>query len=614
MSLASRFLVTLLLTAVLPFVVFGYFAIRGMRQLVDSQVVSVFLPQVAADHARRIENRLDQIAQACAVVREMARHAVQDPDRVRSFEEQVELVTGLLDNYLDLLLLADENGNVVSHQFGRLLDPTTAEQREALIPASVADTQWFVRAREHGGSSFWLPWGMSPYMHRGLDHRSFDPADYHLGYVLDVPRPSGPPAVLLALIRWPEVQRILDGARDLLARSAGFPSSEVFLVDEDGRVLAHTDRLRYGEPLAPEALLRGVQGSSGDRTSFVDGLGRPCLAGSSAVGGDPSRGWRLGLAIPEEELFGTVARFERVLGLGVLVTMIVLVAWSLVASRAIVKPVRRLSEATARIARGDLEVHVPAAGGPELAELGRAFNGMAQELAIGRERLKHAERQAAWAEMARQVAHEIKNPLTPMRMSAQVLARARADGDGRALEIADRLARTVLEQTAALDRIASDFRQLAGSPRRQTEVVEIDAFLAEVVAHGQSLFAEGGLDLEFAPSAPGCRVEIDRRDLARVFVNLFQNAHQAAAGGIRVRVASSRSREHVVVVVEDDGPGIADEARNRLFEPYFTTKSSGTGLGLAICRRIVENHGGTISLTESRPGRTAFSIELPVIC
>ena len=612
MSLASRFLLTLLVTAVLPFLIFGWFAIRGMRQLVDSQVVAVFLPQLAADHAQRIDNRLEQIRQACEVVREYARNAVTTAEDARAFAEQVDFVTGLLDNYLDLLLLADSDGRVVSHSFGRLLDPTTRGQREALIPARVDETAWFQRAQAQGGSSFWLPWGRSPYMHRGMSHRSLDPADYHLGFVLDVPRPNGPPAVLLALIRWPEVQQILDDAREVLTRRAGFASAAVFLVDPTGKVVAHTDRTRYGQLLEPQALRQGVLAAS-ERTAFVDAKGQPCLAGAARVGGEPNRQWQLGLHMPESELFGTAERFERVLGIGIFVTMVVLVAWSLVASRAIVRPVRRLSAATARIAAGDLSVRVPARGGHELGELGEAFNGMAAELAAGRERLKHAERQAAWAEMARQVAHEIKNPLTPMRMSAQLLMRARAEGDARAQEIAERLARTVLEQTAALDRIASDFRQFAGAPQRQVEELALDVFLVEVVREVQALFADGRLALELQAGAGDVRVAIDRRELSRVFINLLQNAVQAAPQGVRVRMASAHRDGFAEVEVEDDGPGIDPEALARLFEPYFTTKSSGTGLGLAICQRIVESHGGGIRLLASAPGRTVFVIDLPVV-
>ena len=289
----------------------------------------------------------------------------------------------------------------------------------------------------------------------------------------------------------------------------------------------------------------------------------------------------------------------------------VLGVWSLVASRAITAPVQLLGAATRRIARGDLAVSVPPRGGPELGELASAFNQMASELATGRERLAAAERDQAWAEMARQVAHEVKNPLQPMRMAAQLLQRARAEKDARADVVAERLARTVLEQTDALDRIATDFRAFAGIAPAQKNVVRADDWLFELRDQCAGLFAGKAVDLSVMAVAGDARVAIDGKAMARVFVNLVQNAHEAAPGGVKVRITSAREHGKVVITVADDGPGVPDAVRSRLFEPYFTTKSSGTGLGLAICRRLVEAHGGTIRLVRSRPGETVFAIELP---
>jgi signal transduction histidine kinase len=448
-------------------------------------------------------------------------------------------------------------------------------------------------------------------MHQLPARRSFDPADYHLTLVLDVPQPTGPSGVLLALVRWQEVQRILDGARDVLA-AAGYASAEVALVDSDGRVHGCTDRSHYGDELAPANLRDGVLGAAAGTVAFIDGSGSPRLCGFARCGADAGQRWSLYLHMPSSELFAASDAFGRVLAATLVVTLLVLTLWSLIASAAIVRPVRALVDATAALARGELETRVPVRGGRELAELGAAFNAMAGELASGRERLKAVERQAAWAEMARQVAHEIKNPLTPMRMAAQLLVRARKDGDPRADSIAERLASTVLQQTEALDRIASDFRQFAGAPSQQLEELALDELLAAVQASSAPLFDGGRLQLELQCGAAGVRVRVDSKELARVFLNLLQNAAQAAPAGVRVQLRSRRDGDLAVVEVVDDGPGVPDAVRPRLFEPYFTTKSSGTGLGLAICRRLLEAHGGSIRLQESAPGRTVFRIELPL--
>jgi signal transduction histidine kinase len=610
-SLASRFLVTLVVSAILPLLLYGWFSLRGMREQIDEQVVRVFLPQLAADHAQKIEAHLGTIDQACAIVREIARRALDNDAEMAAFEEQIELVPDLLDNHLDLLLLAGADGRVVYWQDGQRLDPNTHQRRAASIPASVADAGWFQRAQQQRGLQF-LPWGRSPFLHPGLDHRSMDPAAHHLGIVLDVPRPAGPPGVLFALLRWAEVQRILDDARDVLAERARLPSAEVFLVGRDGTVQAHTDRSRYGVPLEPAALAQQVgPASEGGRTAFVDGRGERWRAGFSPCGQGVSRSFVLGVAVPERELFAATDGFERVLVISIALSIFVLVLWSLIASRAIVAPVRNLVEATRRIAGGDLAVSVPARGGPELGELASAFNQMATDLAHGRARLAAAERDQAWAEMARQVAHEVKNPLQPMRMAAQLLQRARAEQDARAETIADRLARTVLEQTQELDRIATDFRAFAGvAPAARTEV-RLDDWLGELRQQCAGLFAGRHLALHLEAAAGECRVAIDRQALGRVFVNLLQNACDAATGAADVTIRSAVVGGRASIGVTDRGPGIPEGLRAHLFEPYFTTKTSGTGLGLAICRRLVEAHGGTIRLVQSGPGHTEFEIALP---
>lgn len=602
---------TLVVSAVLPLLLYGWFSLRAMREQIDEQVVRVFLPQLAADHAQKIEAHLDRMDQSCALVREIARRALASRSEMAAFARQIELVPDLLDNYLDLLMLADPDGRVVYWEDGQRLDPDSHCRRAALIPESVADAAWFRRARERRGKVH-VSWGRSPYLHRGLDFRSMDPASYHLGLALDVPRPEGPPGVLFALLRWAEVQQILDEARNVLASTAGLPSAEVMLVGRNGVVRGHTDRARYGLPLEPAGLAAELQAAERlGRTSFVDEGSRPWRAGFAPAGQSPERSFVLGVAVPEAELFAESDRFEQVLLMAIAVTIGVLVFWSLVASRAIVAPVRALVGATRRIAGGDLAVSVPARGGPELGELATAFNQMATELVAGRESLAAAEREQAWAEMARQVAHEIKNPLQPMRLAAQMLQRARADGDPRAEKIAERLARTVLEQTDELDRIAGDFRAFGGVAKAALTPVVLDDWLTGLRARCAGLFAGRPLDLALETGAPGVRTAIDGNALARVFVNLLQNAIEASPGGVRVRIRSSVVPGGAVVQVIDDGPGVAAEVRERLFDPYFTTKSSGTGLGLAICRRLVEAIGGSIRLVESAPGHTEFEIQLP---
>ncbi len=341
------------------------------------------------------------------------------------------------------------------------------------------------------------------------------------------------------------------------------------------------------------------------------------LAGVAHVGtNDSALDWSCAVDAPESELFATVRDFDRLLLIVGGIIVVALVLWALLASNAILRPVRWLAAATERVARGDLSARVPVRGRDELAQLGRAFNEMAADLDASQRRLRTAEREAAWAEMARQVAHEIKNPLTPMRVCAQMVQRAQRSSDPRLAELVERLAKTVVAQTEQLARIASDFRQFAGRPELRLEGVAADRLIDDVAEDFAGVLAAGEPQLVLTQAAPGVRIRADRSDLRRVFLNLIQNALAAVGTAGRIEVSSEPAPEGGALFrVKDDGPGVPADVVGRLFEPYFTTRSSGTGLGLAICRRIVEAHGvrsawlpasraEPSSCSRSRPRRT----------
>ena len=173
-----------------------------------------------------------------------------------------------------------------------------------------------------------------------------------------------------------------------------------------------------------------------------------------------------------------------------------------------------------------------------------------------------------------------------------------------------RLAKSVIEQTDALTRIASEFRHFAGPVARNVQTLEGDQLLLAIEALLRAMAEQRGITFEVRPSAPNATVAVDRQELERVLNNLLLNAFEASAQ--RVTLASRLADKKLWFTVTDDGPGVPDEVRQKLFVPNFTTKSSGTGLGLALCRRIVQAHGGSIALTSSEPGCTVFSVELPL--
>ncbi len=602
-------MLTLLLSAALPIVLFGWFGMAGMRDRLEAKVADVYLPEAAAGAAGRIAAWLELVQQRCAVLQTAARQALDEPQRMAAFQELVEFTPGINADF-DLVLLADAEGRVVATHASPRLDAETRAFRAALMPESVASTSWFRNAREHGEA--WEDWHLSPFRHLSEEQpRSRDPEDYSLGLAYAVQSVHGT-GVLYTLVRWQEVQAILGETQAWLASDAGFPSAQAFLARSDGLLLAHTERRRYGTPLEPATLREQIERRERGMLRVLGDDGELRLVGFAALTAVPGFHWKFGLEVAGDELFATSNDFARLLLFVIVAIVAILFVWSRIASRAVLRPVHRLAEATREIARGDLDVRVPTSGPGELTDLATSFNEMTAELARNRDRLREAEREKAWAEMARQVAHEIKNPLTPMRMSAQLVLRARQMQDERVAELTERLARTVLDQTDALSRIASDFRQFAGPPQQRLEPVPADELLAAAQAfYGGA--SEGPVVVEFAPDAAGAVVQADRQEIQRVFLNLIENAVAACGERGRVQVRSERGARKVVFRVEDDGPGIPDEVLAHLFEPYFTTKSAGTGLGLAIAKKIVQAHGGMIVLETSRPGCTVVRFELPVV-
>lgn len=292
-------------------------------------------------------------------------------------------------------------------------------------------------------------------------------------------------------------------------------------------------------------------------------------------------------------LFTTVASIYLLLVIAVTLVAVLV-------ARRISQPIGDLTSSAGRVAGGDLEVEIPVTRGDEVGGLQKAFRQMVIALRENREELARAERERAWQEMARQVAHEIKNPLTPMQLSAQFLRRAFDEGAEDLGKIIRECTNAIVEQVEGLRRIANEFSAYARLP----VVRRIPTDLNEPVEDALNLFEpalpdEVVIERELAGDIPA--VLLDAEQVRRVAINLIRNALDAMGeeGVLRVRTGSDNAG--VWLQIADTGEGIAPEVQERLFEPYFSTKTDGTGLGLAITRSIIDAYGGTLSV-ESRPG------------
>jgi nitrogen fixation/metabolism regulation signal transduction histidine kinase len=226
-----------------------------------------------------------------------------------------------------------------------------------------------------------------------------------------------------------------------------------------------------------------------------------------------------------------------------------------------------------------------------------------------REELIRYEREVAWNEMAKQVVHEIKNPLTPMKLAIQHLRQTYHDRVAGFEDVLESVTKTVMEQIDALSRIASEFATFARMPRKKVALCHINDVLQEVV----QLFAQHEgvrFDVQFSYDVPP--VLADRGELRRALINIVRNAIQAMGGKGSIIVTTEPRENHVLMTVRDDGPGIPEEVRSRLFQPNFSTKTEGMGLGLAIVKKTIEDLRGTIAIESELGKGTTVLVTLPV--
>jgi len=274
-------------------------------------------------------------------------------------------------------------------------------------------------------------------------------------------------------------------------------------------------------------------------------------------------------------------------------------------SRQLSRPIDELVGWTSRIRRQEpLPIGLPSRGAPEFEALRQALRELASALATARERELEAERLRAFREVARRVAHEIKNPLTSMRIAVDQLGRTDGPMGGRAV-----IAIQVLEaETDRLERLAKEFSEFGRLPEGPQSEVDLVELLEELGRTGVpagvrvTVHANGGPRSLLGHYEP----------LRRAFSNLYRNAAEAMNGQGTIDVTVTGGGSGLVVAIADHGPGIPAELRQRVFEPYFTTKNDGTGLGLALVRVTLEAHRGSISVGDTPGGGATFAIVFPV--
>ena len=423
----------------------------------------------------------------------------------------------------------------------------------------------------------------------------------------------------------------------------------------DGRVRARADRpvaeatrpRTLDRPLAPRtAALPATTVEDEPAGDFLDEPGVP-EAGESAAGPSVRVVVTAPLAVFEgfqaagdmAEVYGRLleeAEFVEgtyvaytVLALALLIALVLAVG--VVVSRRVTARVVDLAHAARRVGAGELDVHVPTSAGDEVAELTGAFNAMVRDLRENQARIAYLRRIGAWQEFARRLAHEIKNPLTPIQLAMQELHRSYDGSDPAYREKLDDAYAIVGEEVTTLRRLTGEFSAFAKLPTATLAPADVADVLQDVAlalpAIVEDVFGDAPAPaVELTPPREPLPVRVDAMMMKRAVDNLVRNAFQALRQGDaagchdappeeasagHVWVYAATEGDEVALVVEDDGPGIPDASLDRIFDPYFTTKSEGTGLGLPIVKKVALEHGGDLRCEARAGGGTRFVLTLP---
>jgi len=280
----------------------------------------------------------------------------------------------------------------------------------------------------------------------------------------------------------------------------------------------------------------------------------------------------------------------------------------------IADPVNRLTRATRRIARGELSARIAATSSDELRRLVEDFNQMAADLQRQRAELEHTQRLQAWADMARQVAHDIKNPLTPIQLSAEHARRVNIDRGQPLSPVLEECVDAILGQVRLLRQISAEFSSFASSPTPRPEATDVATLVEEVVAPYRLGLADR-VAIDVRGDGSSAVAFVDRTLFSRALTNVIENALHAMPGRGRITITMKASDQpgQLIVEIADTGIGMDPEALGRIFEPYFSTKATGTGLGLTIAKRNVELNGGTIDVQSQRGVGTTVRLTIPLL-
>jgi two-component system, NtrC family, nitrogen regulation sensor histidine kinase NtrY len=400
------------------------------------------------------------------------------------------------------------------------------------------------------------------------------------------------------------------GMRVMLYRNVGdIPFAPQFLTDASGPV-PNADRIAQ--------LIEQVERQRQEATALVHWSPNP--ADDETIHAIPLNGQAnqlLGILLvgssrrPYVELRQHIRSASLLAGGAGMILAILLSGW---AAARVTRPVEELAQAAREVAEGNWNAQVTVQSTDELGELAASFNRMTRELIEQKERLVQTERVAAWRELARRLAHELKNPLFPLQLTVENLLRARQQSPEQFEETFQESSSTLLAEISNLKTIISRFSEFSRMPQPRLQRIDLNETVHNVARLFQAQLHTPGhppieCKLEFAESMEP--IAADPELMHRVLSNLVLNAMDALPKGGTITLRTRQNEQHTFVEVSDTGTGLTPEECERLFTPYYTSKSHGTGLGLAIVQSVISDHGGRVSVRSESGRGTTFEIELP---
>ena len=291
-----------------------------------------------------------------------------------------------------------------------------------------------------------------------------------------------------------------------------------------------------------------------------------------------------------------------------IVLILVTILFGLFTSTTITYPLKILSEKLRKLELGSANEPIEWFSNDEIGELILTYNQMVKQLSESEQLLAKSERESAWRTMARQVAHEIKNPLTPMKLSMQMLMK-KVEQQEANYEFVQKIGKTILSQIDALAHIANSFSNFAKMPESNKQIILLNTLLQDIAQLYQ--FAD---EAQVLVEIPKDKIYLfaDSEQIMRVFINLIKNSLQAMKVYGKIEISTQVQEGFVNITIQDNGSGIPENYQNKIFEPNFSTKTSGMGLGLAMCKNIIDAHNGKISFHSKENVGTTFVITLPL--